>query len=61
MNPNIRPPAIGKLGSSTLVLKQVLEKENSELKSAIEQVLEAAPHKATLVRSPATYHEIYPS
>ena len=27
----------------------------------IEQVLEAAPHKAAAVRSPTTHHENYPS
>ena len=29
--------------------------------SNIEQVLEAAPHKAAAVRPPTTYHENYPS
>ena len=29
--------------------------------SNIEQVLEAAPHKAAVVRPPTTHHENYPS
>ena len=50
-------------GFTTWTLTKRIEKKQSHKNPVndIEQVLEAAPHKAAAVRPPTTHHENYPS
>ena len=45
----------------TLVGEEARRQLYKNVKSNIEQVLAATPHKVPTIRSPTTYHENYPS